>query len=107
MAIVKHYRHTETGHEYSFRFEKHGETWKVFCLKHPPNPHKGSSVVTHIFSDGRLCITHPPQSAEQAAAAAFRWMHGYSTFVLSGKFPNDACRAVVPDYNDAPEWNSG
>jgi len=102
MAVVKHYRHTETGDVYTFRFVKNSGEWVIYCTQHPPNTHRWGSVA-HIFEDGRLCITagQEPKTFEQAVARAFTWLNGYSQYIRTGEFPNIACRARVPDYDES------
>ena len=102
-GIVKYFREIDHGEVYGFRYVKSGDKWTIQCVERPPNPRGGGATRTHVFDDGKLCITggREPKTFEQAVARSWQWLIGYSQYIRSGgSFPNDGVRAITPDFDE-------
>ncbi len=100
--ITKHFR-KQSGDQFTFRYVKQTTFWDIYCESKPPNTrYSNNSDITHIFEDNRLCITNDrrPRTFEQAVARSWQWLHGWSTFIRTGQFPNNKVRVITPDYDE-------
>jgi hypothetical protein len=84
---------------FSFGYEplEHGG-YQIRAMAYPPitNAKRSrSSALTHVYSDGRICVTHPPQTLDKAKAIARFWATGYLSYIETGIFPNSGGRVRV------------
>lgn len=78
--------------QFSFRFEQLGEqSWQILATQYPPITNSALSrkvTKTHVYSDGRICVTKDPKTLDQAKAIARYWATGYVAYLETGVFPN-------------------
>ena len=74
-------------------------SFKLFVSRRPADPHGGSVLQNHVFSDGSICVAagKEPRTMDRAEAVAHMWMTGYSAYIRDpqGRFANKACRVNV------------
>lgn len=98
MSITKRYRETNTGDEYTIRYESQPDgTWKCFADAHPDNDYDPAVRLCHLYSSDEICVFagKEPRTFDRAQAIAFVWMEGYSQYVRTGVFPKGKKRVHV------------
>jgi hypothetical protein len=83
---------------YAIDFQKQANgTIKLVAVEHPPDPHGLPVTEHHLYSSGAICITagHEPKTDDRARAIAVHWMHGWSEYVRTGRFPKGPRRVMV------------
>ena len=97
--VTKHYRETTYGDVYVIQYRSQDDGYHIYCSHHPGNPYSTSELDTHLNDEsGHICIERSkfnPQKLDQAKAVAFAWMQGYSQYIRTGRFPNEAKRVHV------------
>ncbi len=86
------------GNQFRFRYEPINQGYQVRTLIYPPirNPERSRKAsVTHVYSDGRICVTRTPETLEKARAIARFWATGYVSYIKTGVFPNGGGRVDV------------
>lgn len=80
------------GKRFSFRYEYLSKNrWQIRATHYPPikNPARSrKATVTHVYSDGRICVTRDPKTIDQAKAIARYWATGYVAYLETGVFPD-------------------
>ena len=71
--------------------------YEIRCTQHPHNPYDDSVLKTHLYSDGRVCVSpgKEPETLDRAKGVAYAWMMGYSHYVRTGEFPSGSVRVNV------------
>lgn len=86
------------GKQFRFRFEPIAGGYQIRALSYPPitnNNRSRQPSIIHVYSDGLICVTTPPQSLDKAKAIAKYWATGYLAYIKTGVFPDAGGRVEV------------
>lgn len=95
MANVRKKYVVDGSDEYTIEFEPCGSYFLINAVEYPWCPYDTAELYTHVNPhSGRICVAsgREPTSLDKAIAIAKVWMHGYTTYCKTGKFPNKGGR---------------